>query len=163
MRIGVISDTHIPDRVTQIPKVILDDFKKTDLILHAGDLICCKVLEQLKSACKDVRAVWGNMDLPEVREALPEKLIIDAEGVRIGLIHGYGPPARLQEYARNAFKNESLQVIVFGHAHRPLNEKKDDVLYFNPGSPTDKIFSPYNSYGILEIADKQITANIIKI
>ena len=53
-------------------------------------------------------------------------------------------------------------MLVFGHSHQPMNEIKDGILHFNPGSPTDKIFAPFNSYGILEINDK-INGKIIKI
>jgi hypothetical protein len=39
MRIGVISDTHIPDRADDIPKIILEDFRNVDMVIHAGDLV----------------------------------------------------------------------------------------------------------------------------
>jgi predicted phosphodiesterase len=60
------------------------------------------------------------------------------------------------------FKSDNVNLIIFGHSHEPLNLKKGDCLYFNPGSPTDKVFAPYNSFGIIEINDK-IEARIIKI
>lgn len=60
------------------------------------------------------------------------------------------------------FKSDNVDVIVFGHSHLPLNEKRSGVLYFNPGSPTDDIFSPYNSYGIIEVS-YNISAKIIKV
>jgi predicted phosphodiesterase len=43
-----------------------------------------------------------------------------------------------------------------------MNEKIGKILFFNPGSATDKVFAPYNSYGIIEVNDK-IDAKIIKI
>ena len=162
MRIGVISDTHIPDRASEIPKEILEDFKKTDLIIHAGDLVDLSVLEKLKSVCKNVKAVWGNMDPYEVRKKLPEKEILEVGKYRIGVMHGYGSPAKLIEFLANAFKSDKVDLVVFGHAHASFNEKRGDILFFNPGSPTDRVFSPYNSYGIIEIND-MIEAKIIKI
>ena len=62
---------------------------------------------------------------------------------------------------RKEFKQ--VDVIIFGHSHIPCNERIDGVLFFNPGSPTDKIFAPYNSYGMIEITGKNINARIIKI
>ena len=162
MRIGVISDTHIPDRAKEIPQKILEEFKKAELIIHAGDLIDLSVLDKLKSICNNVKAVWGNMDPNEVRKSLPEKDIIEVGNYRIGLMHGYGPPHRLIDFLTLAFKNDNVDLIIFGHSHRGLNEKKVNILFFNPGSPTDKIFSPYNSYGIIEIGDK-IEARLIRI
>ena len=46
---------------------------------------------------------------------------------------------------------------------RPLNMVKDGILFFNPGSPTDKIFAAKQYYGILEVTDKKIEGKIIKI
>jgi len=79
------------------------------------------------------------------------------------LIHGSGHPNKLIDFTGEVFKNEKVDVIVFGHSHTPINERRAGVLYFNPGSPTDKIFSPYNSYGILEIIDSKIEGKIIRL
>jgi predicted phosphodiesterase len=43
-----------------------------------------------------------------------------------------------------------------------MNEMRGSVLYFNPGSPNDAIFAPYQSYGILEINDR-IVGTIVKV
>lgn len=164
MKIGVISDTHIPERAKEIPPSVLDGLKECDLIIHAGDLIDLGVLEELKKITKSVKAVWGNMDPGRVRSSLPEKEVFAIEGVKIGLVHGYGPPAKLIQLVTSLFEKEKPDIIIFGHSHYPVNEKRKDILYFNPGSLTDKIFAPFNSYGILEISGKQIrSAKIIKI
>ena len=162
MKIGVISDTHIPDRAKVIPQVILDEFKKVDMIIHAGDLIDLSVLRALRSACTDVRAVWGNMDPYEIRKKLTEKEIIKVANYKIGLTHGYGHPDKLIDLMTEIFKDDNVDLIIFGHSHKPVSEMKDNIFYFNPGSPTDKVFSPYNSYGIIEITNK-IEARIVKI
>lgn len=162
MKIGVISDTHIPDRAKEIPKKVLEEFKKMDMVIHAGDLVELSVLDELKLACKDVKAVWGNMDPYKVRERLPEKEIIRVGKFKIGVMHGYGSTNRLVELLTSIFKDEKLDIIIFGHSHQPLNEKRGDVLFFNPGSITDKTFAPYNSYGIIEI-NGTIDSRIVKI
>lgn len=162
MKIGVIADTHIPDRAGDIPPQILESFKDVDMIIHAGDLLNLNVLDKLKTICKDVKAVWGNMDPDEVRKQLPEKEIVDIGNYKIGIMHGYGPPHKLIDLLSEIFKEEKPNIIIFGHSHSAINEKRGDILYFNPGSPTDKIFAIYNSYGIIEINDK-IKAKIIRI
>ncbi|MCM8795537.1 MAG: metallophosphatase family protein [Candidatus Omnitrophica bacterium] len=162
MKIGVIADTHIPDRAKEIPKEILEAFKKVDMVIHAGDLVDLSVLEKLKSVCANVKAVCGNMDPAEIRTVLSEKEIIRIGNYKIGVMHGYGAPQRLVNLVYEAFKNEAVNVIIFAHSHYPFNEKRQGILYFNPGSATDKIFSPYNSYGIIEINDK-IEAKVIRI
>ena len=163
MRIGVISDTHIPDRAEKIPHAILEDFKNVDIIFHAGDLVEKTALKELKAVCKDVRAVQGNMDHPDAKDSLPEKLVMEVEKHRIGLTHGYGPPPRLIEVVTKIFEKDRVDTIVFGHSHYPVNEVRNGILYFNPGSPTDTIFSPYNSYGILEIKGDKVEGKIIKL
>ena len=162
MKIVVLSDTHLPSRIETMPESILKFFKDVDMILHAGDLVELSVLDSLKSICPNVKAVWGNMDPVSVRECLPEKEIISVGKYRIGLTHGNGPPSQLIEFVTNVFKKDKVNIIVFGHSHYPINEKKGKILYFNPGSLTDKIFAPFNSYGIIEI-DNEIKSSIIRI
>jgi len=162
IKIGVISDTHIPDRAKELPSSIREVFKGVDMIIHAGDFVDLSVLEELQSLCKCVKGVWGNMDPPEVRSKLPEKEIFKIGKHTIGLIHGQGAPAMLLEFVTEKFKKDNVDVIIFGHAHTPFNEVKDGILFFNPGSATDRIFAPFNSFGIIEINDT-IDAKIVKI
>jgi len=162
IRIGVISDTHIPDGADEIPKKILDEFKKVDIVIHSGDLVDLKVLELLKNVCKDVRAVWGNMDPQTVKKNLREKEIIEAGRYRIGIMHGYGAPAGLIDLLGKIFMHDKVDIIIFGHSHQAINEKRGNILFFNPGSATDKIFAAFNSFGIIEINDT-IEARIIKL
>lgn len=160
MRIGVISDTHIPRMAKDLPKAVYETLKVVDLILHAGDFTEIAFLEKLSKFKKTV-AVYGNLDSSEVAATLKPKEIIEAGKFRIGLMHGWGPPNGLAERLLTEFENDDINCLVFGHSHSTMNETRNGVLLFNPGSPTDKIFSPYNSYGILEIGDG-ITGRIIK-
>ncbi|MBI4981675.1 MAG: metallophosphoesterase family protein [Candidatus Omnitrophica bacterium] len=162
MKIGVLSDTHIPDRAKSIPQEILDAFKNVDMIIHAGDFADLNILEKLKSTCSNVKAVAGNMDPAEIKEKLPEKEIFKIGKFKIAVAHGWGQPDKLPALLAEKFKDDDVDVIVFGHSHKAFNEKIGKILFFNPGSPTDNIFAPYKSYGIIEINDK-ITAKIIKL
>ncbi len=158
MRIGVVSDTHS----NKIPKVIFDDFKRVDLIIHAGDFCSLKDLKQWQ-AIKELKAVYGNMDEGPVRQILPERLIFSLDNFSFGVYHGSGPRATILESVKNQFRKEKLDIVIFGHSHQAFNEKMDDVLYFNPGSPNDTISAPYCSYGILELTNGKIFGKIIKI
>lgn len=161
MKIGVISDTHIPKSANEIPSEIYDHFGGVDLILHAGDLLELRVLGELERVAP-VKGVWGNMDPPEVRNSLPFKEIINAGKFKIGLTHGSGPPIGLRQRVRKVFRDDGVDVIVFGHSHTPVNVVKDGILFFNPGSATDEIFAPYKSCGILEIGS-EIKGKIIRL
>src|SRR5687768_1713811 len=90
LTIGVISDTHIPDRARGLnPRVIpLFQQAQVDAILHAGDISTPRVLEQL-SRVAPVYAVRGNRDWVALRR-LPKSLRLTFDGVVIGLAHGHG-------------------------------------------------------------------------
>ncbi|MDP2922762.1 MAG: metallophosphoesterase [Candidatus Omnitrophota bacterium] len=164
MRILVISDTHIPLAAKKLPAIIEEEAKGSDCCLHAGDFVSNEVFEALSRLTKTY-AVYGNMDNSELKKKLPEKESIDFEGVRLGLIHGRGSPVNLIDCIKREFSEEfkKLDIVVFGHSHYPLDKEIDKKIYFNPGSPTDKVFTPYCSYGILEIEGKVIKRRIVKI
>lgn len=162
MKIGVISDTHISAKTESIPEAVLEAFKNVDMVIHVGDLVDLAVLKQLKKVCLQVRGVCGNMDGQEIKGKLPEKEIIKIGRFKLGVMHGWGAPVNLINVLRDAFKKDKVNVIIFGHSHTPYNETKEGILFFNPGSPTDKVYAPYNSYGLIEIGD-EINAKIVRI
>jgi uncharacterized protein len=147
--LGVISDTHIPDRARTLPAAVLDRFREARVaaILHAGDVSVPRVLEEL-SQVAPVHAVRGNRDWWALR-SLPAALELDYGGVKIGMLHGHGglssyllDKARYlgrtieESYfsARAAAYFHSVDVIVYGHSHIPVNRFAGDTLIFNPGS-----------------------------
>jgi putative phosphoesterase len=160
MKIGIISDTHIPYAAPRLPTKIYSAFEGVDLILHAGDLVEPVVLNELNKLA-ETHAVHGNMDNFEVRKALPDKRIIEIGNFKIGLTHGHGAPYNLIKTVGKEMGSE-VDAIVFGHSHSPVNKVQDGILFFNPGSPTDKIFATYNSYGMLTV-DTELKGEIIRI
>lgn len=162
MIIGVTADTHIPTRAKGLPEKLVEQFKKVDLILHAGDFVQKDVLEIFKAMAR-VEAVYGNMDEPALKRRLPDKKIVEIEGIKIGLVHGYNIPWDFVSKVPRNFGKEKLDCLVFGHTHIPRNERIGGILYFNPGSPTDTIFSTSNTFGILEVEGGYIKGKIIKI
>jgi len=76
MKIGVVSDTHINSPSDSLPAEMLARFGKenVELILHAGDIIHGRVLDEL-SRTAEVKAVAGNMDPPELKATLPRRLV----------------------------------------------------------------------------------------
>ena len=158
VKIGVISDTHLSG-YDKVLKIIVDKhFGDVDIIIHAGDLVDLRVLDMF--AGFEVKAVCGNMDYPSVKEKLPDQLLFEIQGFKIGVIHGWGASSGIEE--RILAKTGKLDCIVYGHTHNPACHKSAGVLFFNPGSPTDKRFAAHRSIGILEI-DKDITGRIINL
>ena len=160
MLLGVISDTHIPNRVAALPKQIFAHFKSVDLILHAGDITDYAVIEELEYLAP-VKAVMGNMDGPDIQIRYPEKQIIKVKNFTIGLMHGIGAKSTVIQRVFNAFKGEDVDCIVFGHTHQPFQQLLDNILVFNPGSPTDKRGNKFYSFGLIELKRTYIQAKII--
>jgi len=159
MKIGLVGDTHIPGTASELPPELLKGLRGVDLILHTGDICELGALGALEEIAP-VRAVWGNMDPPPVRKALPETIEVEVEGFRIGLTHGTGAPLGIVKRVMEQLKG--FDCIVFGHTHSPLNETRGDVLVVNPGTPTDHRFASVNTYGILTV-DEGLSASIIEL
>ena len=160
-KIGVISDTHIPRAASEVPQAIFAVFSGVDMIIHAGDLVSDTVIDEL-SDIAPVVSVRGNMDPQDAPRPVKRVVEIEGEGVKIGLIHGWGGPDDLHERVRYEFGDE-VACIVFGHSHLPYNDFVGGVLMFNPGSPTDKRFAPYRSVGILTISNGSVVGEVMRL
>lgn len=160
MKIGILSDSHVYDW-DDLPKKAVDFLEVMDLIVHAGDYTGKKFLDKLMNL-RNFRGVYGNMDPHAVREQLPEKVILELKGFRIGIIHPSegGSPFGLEKRIKEKF--EHVDAIIFGHTHLPKNEVIDGVLYFNPGSITGKFPSRHKTFGVLEI-DKKMKGKIVRL
>ncbi|AZR73810.1 YfcE family phosphodiesterase [Anoxybacter fermentans] len=157
--IGVLSDTHIPRRAEGLPKEVIQGFKGVDLILHAGDIVEESVLKELEEIAP-VYAVYGNCDPPELREKLPAKRIVEYAGFKIGLVHYSSPYGNTLGRLLETFEDDEVDAIVFGHSHRPYNDRVNGILIFNPGSPTDKRFEVFYSYGLLIPQEKKLIGKV---
>jgi putative phosphoesterase len=148
--IGVLSDTHVPDRARSLNPRAFEIFRRAqvDAILHAGDVSVQNVLDQLGQIAP-VYAVRGNRDWVALRR-LPKALRLTFDGAAVALAHGHGRWWNYLrdrvEYILRGYRLEmflprllaefpDVDVIVFGHTHRPLNQWVDGKLVFNPGSP----------------------------
>lgn len=149
MLVGVVADTHLYG--TPVPEHVMDALEGSDLILHAGDILEMAVLEQLSTVAETI-AVRGNMDHGDVSRLLPARRVLDVMGFRIGLTHGHGPPSRITWKVAAEFGR--VDCIVFGHTHEPLVKERDGVLFFNPGSPTDRMFAKRSTIGFLDLGEK---------
>jgi len=131
-------------------------FADVQIVLHAGDMTSSSVLDFLSNW--DVRAVRGNMDDHDLRSALPEQRIETIAGRRIGVMHGWGSPAGLEDRVLDSFPD--VDIVVFGHSHMPLKATKRGVALFNPGSYRGG-YSGKGSVGIIEIAQEVTFRHII--
>lgn len=158
MKLLLISDTHLD--VDTIPPFLMDIMDSYDMVVHAGDFCSMAFYKALDSSGK-LKAVHGNMDERELQELLPERLVFEVEGVKIGVIHE-GALSITDTTALGYLALEmGVDVLVFGHLHRPLIEK-GAVLLICPGSPTSPRMS--DPCAVELVVDKgKVSANVIPI
>jgi putative phosphoesterase len=150
MRLAIISDTHLPGGGRRLPQSCESRLASADLILHAGDLQSQAFLTELRELGPAVHAVYGNVDEPVLRRALPETLEISEDGVNIAMTHDAGPARHRLKRLRALFPQADL--VVFGHSHIPLLEAdRDGFQIFNPGSPTQRRRAPHHTMGIADV------------
>ncbi len=160
MLIGVISDTHIPERADKIPEIVFKIFEDVDMILHAGDLVSFDVFEQLEKLAP-TRCVQGNMDRYYGLK-LPKSDIITVEGHKIGLNHGEVYPRGDTQQLKYIALELGVDILITGHTHWAFIKEYDDIILLNPGSPTvPRMSDP--SIMLLEIDEDSIESRIIKI
>jgi len=147
--IGVISDTHGLLR----PEAV-DALRGVDRIVHAGDVGGPEVLAAL-GAVAPVVAVRGNNDRGVWAAALPETAVVEAAGLELYVLHDVG--ALDLDPAAAGFR-----AVIAGHSHRPHEEERGGVLYFNPGSAGPRRFRLPIALGRLRIdADGALRSEIV--
>jgi putative phosphoesterase len=159
VRLAILSDTHMPRGLRQIPAGCLERCRRAEAILHAGDLIDVAVLELLGSLGPPVHAVYGNVDGPAVRAVLPPRLEVSLDGVRIGLVHVPGPTAGRLERLRAEFPG--CAAVVFGHTHMPEHAEHAGFQIFNPGSPTDRRRAPDHTMGMADVGGGRVSFELV--
>ena len=144
-RLGLISDTHMPERCAALPASLFEVLQGVDLLLHAGDVGELWVLDRL-SAIAPVVAVHGNDDTRDAQRELPYQQLVSVAGQRILLWHSHyvdpvedranraGPwPWIWDRQARRAHQ-AAAGIVVFGHTHVPMRHQYQGVLLVNPGA-----------------------------
>jgi putative phosphoesterase len=148
MQIGVISDTHGLVRPEAISALT-----GSDLILHAGDIGSDAVLGALRRVAP-VHAVRGNTDSGPWADALPAAEVVEAGSHLLHLLHEI---AQLDLDPATA----GFSAVVFGHSHRPLVERRNGVLFLNPGSAGPRSLALPISLAMIQVCGAQLTVDLI--
>lgn len=160
MLIGVISDTHIPERASKIPEKVFNVFKDVDMILHAGDLVSFDVLDKLQKIAP-TKCTQGNIDRA-YGVKIPKSVTLEVDGIKIGLNHGEVYPRGDTLQLKYIAMEIGVEVLITGHTHWPFIKEVDGIILLNPGSPTvPRLSDP--SVMLLKIENKKMDAEIVKI
>ena len=147
-RVGVISDTHGLLR----PRALYA-LRGCDLIIHGGDIGGESVMHALR-ALAPVTAVRGNNDTDAWAAALPVGERIQVGDTAIYAIH------KLAELDLDPVA-AGIQVVVCGHSHQPSIERRDGVLFLNPGSAGPRRFNLPVTAALLRIDGTAVTAELV--
>ncbi len=160
MKIIAIADTHIKNGSIReyLPSDLIALLEGADMIIHAGDFVTKRAHDEL-SGVNRLEAVHGNMDEQSLKQLLPERKVIEVEGIKIGIIHEAALSLQDTTGAWYMAKEMGVEVLVFGHVHKPVIEKSD-VLLACPGSPTAPRLSEPSAIE-LNIEDREISGRII--
>ena len=158
MKLVVISDTHLHS-ADGLPQGLLHDMGTADLVVHCGDFTGEATYRFLQERFP-LAAVAGNMDCRSIREELVEQRLIDCDGRRVGIIHGWGSPVRLAQRVRERFEAEDL--ILFGHSHVPQHQLLGRTIMFNPGTVSAFALKLQKTYGRIEIDVDGIRCQILR-
>jgi len=147
MKIGVISDTH-----NLVDPQIRRLFTGVEHILHAGDIGLPRVLWELEEIAP-VTAVSGNTDDPGFH--YQETQVISLAGIKFLIQHIVTPHA-LDDSLKTRIASEQPDVVVFGHTHKPFQERIGGILYFNPGYAGKTRFGMPRTLAILHCTGQEI-------
>ena len=172
--IGVIADTHIPDRALAVPPQAMEIFRRAAVVavLHAGDVVHPAVLQSLENLAPTY-AVGGNRDWYFLGR-LPSRRLLQFEGATVGMCHGHGSFFRylgdkwehflrrdtpsFGRFARRALTAfPQADVVIFGHTHYPVCRWVGFQLLCNPGSPVAPVFPEVPpSVGLLHVEGARV-------
>jgi len=148
--IGIISDTH-----GLLRPEALAALRGSDYIIHAGDIGDSAILKQLAEIAP-VTAIRGNVDREAWARKIPSTNVLEVGGISIYVLHNLNELDLKPEAA-------GFDVVVCGHSHRPNQEMKNGVLYFNPGSAGPRRFGLPATVGRLTISAGKVSGEIVEL
>jgi uncharacterized protein len=157
-RIGVISDTHF-HHFKEVPVALLEHLKTFDMVIHLGDFVNKDLVDYFRSF-NNFYGIAGNHDPQSIKKILPAADVIEVNGKKLGLLHGYWCPFFGQNRSLARFKKDRVDAVLYGHTHVIRNELAGNILFFNPGSASSIWPAPWRTYGEVTVGDS-ITGAII--
>jgi putative phosphoesterase len=173
LRIGLISDTHIPEACPELWPQVFQVFAGVDLILHGGDIHDLVVLDQLEALAPLYSARGNGEDgsagrpIAEDDPRLRYSWLLDLGGLRVGLTHDlpmpeYPPHYTVERWKDRRFGTQDIDVLVYGDSHVERLDLIGTTMCVNPGSPTypHNLNTQLGTLGFLEIEDGTARASL---
>lgn len=152
LRIGVISDTHIPEAQRELWPQVFDAFAGVDAILHGGDIHDVRLIDRFEQLAPTYSARGNGEEGSGSRAAVPaDPRLREAWRLHIGelnvsILHDLQVPERPPRFTvADAIATrlhvdpdgpDAPDVIIHGNSHVERIDLVGRVLCVNPGSPT---------------------------
>lgn len=181
MRVGLISDTHIPAMGKEPPSQVIRAFEGVDLILHAGDIYIHSCIEWLERIAPVHASTSWFASTAEAAPRVSLPVVVEVEGHAIGLVHKLEltpladevyPGAIARRYPAGSpipielaeIFGRPVDIVIFGYTHEAMVESHQGVLFVNPGSPSMvKQSMKLGTVAILELMPRGPEARIIEL
>ena len=147
MKIAILSDTH-----GLLRSEVVEYLETVDAVLHGGDINKQSIVDELRQYAP-LYVVRGNND-KDWAEAIPHDLTVTLAGVTFFMVHNK------KEVPKDL---SDVDVVVFGHSHKYVQQEQDGVLWLNPGSCGPRRFHQEITMMLAEVADGRITVDKITI
>lgn len=147
MKIAILSDTH-----GLLRPEVAEQLKTADAIFHGGDINKQSIVDELRQYAP-LYIVRGNND-KEWAADIPHDLTVALDGVTFYMVHNKKEvPADLT----------GVDVVVFGHSHKYVQEEKGGIVWLNPGSCGPRRFHQEITMMMAELTDGEIRVEKITI
>ena len=165
MRIGLITDTHLPSTLKRLWKEVHQVFDGVDLVWHGGDIVWPMVLDELEEIAPTF-AAQGNNDVGWKDARMKRTQWLEIDGYTLAMVHDMEPEHEpIADLRDHYLGGRHADVIVTGHTHMERMDFRDGVLQVNTGSATHPhLYSTrLGTVGILEVDSSGIRAEIIRL
>lgn len=173
MKVGLISDTHIPEAMPELWPHVFEVFDGVDCILHAGDIHDITVIDRLHQVAPTY-AARGNGDdgsggraMQPLDPRLKEIWLLELNGFKVGLTHyipmpEMPPNLTVSKWIDRLYPDSRPDVLIYGDTHVEQIDVIDGVLCVNPGSPTfpHNLNTQLGTVGFLDLGGKRPVATI---
>ena len=155
MRIAVVSDTH--NNLRNVQRIVeLVNAAGVARVVHTGDITQAKTLEVLARLHAPLVGVYGNNDERETiapvaaqyaMQLVEGSLSFEAGGRRVGVIH--------DPYEIDDALLAGHDLVLHGHNHRLVLERRGDALLFNPGECAG-LLDGHNAVGVVDLVKLEV-------
>lgn len=163
MIVGVLSDTHLSMADNRLKNLLANQLGSAEALIHAGDHASEEVADYLEyEEPRPCYSIAGNMDPSSFIRRYGQKRVIELGGLKVGLIHGWGPGEGLEKRILKEFSPQP-DVLVFGHSHIGMVKREGGTLLVNPGSAWMPRGGTRGTVALIEIVEGRSDARLVEV